>query len=590
MQAKLLIGAGALALTTLIMAGPPTMTAEERALRAIVLNEETCDPIARAMYGAPTPAWLAGAMAYAQSAAAAAAPPLMQGLGDAHMPISTQNAEAQAYFDQGLKMMHGFNHAEAARAFRAAQARDPACAMCYWGEAFVLGPNINASMDEANNARAYETARLALEKSGGVTPVELALIEAMQVRYTRQWPQNRAPLDGAFAEAMSLAADAHSDSDLVQILAAEAVMDAQPWDYWKTGGREAKGRAAEAVRRIETVLARSPANAGAVHLYIHLVEASEDPWRAERAAERLAAVAPNAGHLVHMPAHIYYRVGRFRESIQSNIEAARVDERYIAAADPSPIYRFGYYPHNVHFVMASAQMGGDQRNALTYADRLDAIIPMDMAVAVPLAQPVKAAPWFARAQFMQPQQLLAMSAPEGDVAYIQAAWRYARGVALARLGRAEDARAEAAALEAIKANGDFSILTNGGVPGPDLVEIMRLQVLARADMAAGDYGNAIAHLEAAVAMQDAVPYTEPPYVHYPIRRTLAAAYLMAGEPAVAEQHFLQTLIESPNDAYAYWGLAQARQARGDRRGAQAARQMFNAAFLGNPRGIRTTDL
>ncbi len=590
MKSSILIGAAAAALAAALMAGAPTITAEEQALRAIVAPE-TCGESGAAMFGRPSAAWLAGAQAFAQAAEPAQAPPpLMQGLGDAHMAITTRHPEAQAYFDQGLRMMHGFNHAEAARAFRQAQALDPTCAMCFWGEAFVLGPNINAPMDPANNDRAYAAARAALARIEGASPAEQAFIEAIQVRYTRAWPQQRAPLDAAYAEAASLAADQFPDHDLMQIIAAEAVMDGQPWDYWQNGGRDAKGRAGEAVRRIETVLARSPTNAGAIHLYIHLVEASDDPWRAEAAAERLAAIAPNAGHLVHMPAHIYYRVGRYRESIAANIEAARVDERYIAAADPSPIYRYGYYPHNVHFVMASAQMGGDARTALAFADRLDGVIPMAMAASVPLAQPVKAAPWFARADFMGPERLIALDGPGEDIDYVTAAWRYARGVAFAKLGRTAEARAEAAAIAALKESGDFSVLNGGGVPAQDLLEIMRLQVLARADVAAGDARAAIANLETAVRMQAAIPYTEPPYVHYPIRRTLAAAYLLAGEPAVAEQHFLQTLIDSPNDAYAYWGLAQARQARGDRRGAQAARQLFNSAFLGDPRRLSLTAL
>ena len=201
---------------------------------------------------------------------------------------------------------------------------------------------------------------------------------------------------------MARAADRFPENDLIQVLAAEAAMDTQPWDYWQPGGREPKGRAGDAIARIETVLARSPNNAGAIHLYIHLAEASSDPWRSEAAAERLGAAAPQAGHLVHMPGHIYYRVGRFRDSIRANIEAVAADEAYIRSADPSPIYRYGYYPHNVHFVMTSAAMGGDGRMALEYADRLDQSVPMEMAQAVALAQPVKAAPWFARAQFAEP--------------------------------------------------------------------------------------------------------------------------------------------------------------------------------------------
>lgn len=527
-------------------------------------------------------AMLSMAEAYAQTLPGDmnAPPPLVAGLGNAHMPITTSVPLTQEYFDQGVRYLHAFNHAEAIRAFRQAQRLDPNCAMCYWGEAFAYGPNINAPMPDTDNDAAYTAARRAHDLRATATPLEQAYIDAIQTRYARTAPQDRSRLDAAFADAMAQAADRFPNDDLMQILAAEAAMDTQPWDYWQPGGREPKGRAADAIRRVETVLARSPENSGAIHLYIHLAEASTDPWRSEAAAERLARTAPQAGHLVHMPGHIYYRVGRFRDSIRANIEAVAADERYIASADPSPLYRYGYYPHNVHFVLTSAAMGGDGRRALEYADKLDEAVPMEMAQAVVLAQPVKAAPWFARAQFGDPQSVLSAAEPPAGVAYVTGAWRYARGEALIRLGRLQEARAEADALQTLIQTGDFTTLNGGGVPAQDVLGIYRRVLLGRALMAEGNYPAAIAELRQAVDAQANVPYTEPPYIYYPIRRTLGAAYLLNNQPAVAEMEFLQTLIESPNDAYAYWGLSQARRARGDRTGAAAARQMFNAAFIG----------
>ena len=504
----------------------------------------------------------------------------MAGLGNAHLPITTSVPLTQEYFDQGVRYLHAFNHAEAIRAFRHAQRLDPNCAMCFWGEAFAYGPNINAPMPASDNDAAYAAMRRAHELRAGATPIEQAFIEALQTRYARTAPQDRSRLDAAFADAMTRAADRFPDNDLMQILAAEAAMDTQPWDYWQPGGRETKGRAGDAIRRVETVLARSPDNSGAIHLYIHLAEASTNPWRSEAAAERLGRTAPQAGHLVHMPGHIYYRVGRFRDSIRANIEAVEADERYIASADPSPMYRYGYYPHNVHFVLTSAAMGGDGRVALEYADKLDEAVPMEMAQAVVLAQPVKASPWFARAQFADPLSVLAASEPPAGVAYVTGAWRYARGEALIRLGRIPEARAEIEALQALIQTGDFTALNAGGVPAQDILGVYRRLLLGRAFMAERNYPAAIAELRQAVEAQARVPYTEPPYIYYPIRRTLGAAYLLNNQPAVAEMEFLQTLIDSPSDAYAYWGLSQARRMRGDRAGASAARQMFNAAFLG----------
>ena len=530
-------------------------------------------------------ALLAGASAYAQTQppAANAPPPLMRGLGDAHMQITTANPQAQAYFDQGVRMLHGFNHGEAARAFRYAQQLDPNCAMCFWGEAFALGPNINAPMDPAANDAAYRAAHTAVEKAASVSPPERALIEAMAVRYTRRWPSDRAPFDQGFAGAMSGVADQFPDNDLIQILSAEADMDTQPWDYWDATGKNPKGRAGEAIQRIETVLARSPRNAGAIHLYIHLAEASTNPWRAEEAAQRLAALAPEAGHLVHMPAHIYYRVGRFREAMRQNVIAAGVDERYISAAHASPMYQYGYYTHNLHFVVTSAMQAGDGRTALDYANRLDRALPTEMAAQFAISQPVKAAPWFARAQFAPPASVVGAASPGDNLPYAVGAWRYARAIALAKLGRTQEARREAEALGTLAQSGDFHVLNASGVPAQDILQVLRHVALGKILIAEHHYDEAISELSTAVEAQSHIPYTEPPYIYYPVRRTLGAAYLLAHRPALAEQQFLQTLLESPNDAYAYWGLAEAKRMQGDARGASAMRALFSANFLG-PQG------
>ncbi|MGE0829787.1 MAG: hypothetical protein AB7O04_10605 [Hyphomonadaceae bacterium] len=579
MRARLLFGAAASAFLLVSSVGAAPLSSD--ALRALVQGG-FCGPAEGLARRAALGALMAGAEAYAQTLPGAldTPPPLMRGLGNAHLQITTSNAQAQAYFDQGLRMTHNFNHAEAIRAFREAQRIDPECAMCYWGEAFALGPNINAPMDASDNARAFEAAQLAAAKSANATPLEQALISAVQMRYARLAPADRAGLDAGFADAAAAVADQFPDSDLAQIVAAEAAMDTQPWDYWQDGGRTPKGRIGDALARVERVLARSPQNEGAIHLYIHLAEASTDPWRAERAAERLAAISPAAGHLVHMPAHIYYRVGRYRDSMRANVAASAADEAYIRAANASPMYQYGYYPHNLHFVLTSAAMGGDARTALTYADRLDASLPIEMARAVPIAQPVKAAPWFARAQFAPPQAILDAQAPAEGVPLVTGAWRYARGMAQVRAGRVGEARAEAQALQTLIDTGDFSQLVDGRVPAQDILKVYRLTLLAKANMSERNFAQAIAEMEEAITLSQTLAYMEPPYIYYPLRRTLGAAYLMNGQPARAEMEFLQTLIESPNDAYAYWGLAEARRLRGDRAGASAARQLFNNAFLG----------
>lgn len=578
----------ALVLAGAALPSPPMRTA---LLRAQVFSEWCGPKHGDAMRAGMSSALRAG-QAYAQTLPGDmnAPPPLVPGLGDAHLDITTTSPEARQFFDQGLRYNHAFNHGEAIRAFRQAQRLDPQCAICYWGEAFALGPNINAPMESGAFDPAYAAARAANARKAGASPLEQALIDAIQTRYARRAPANRAPLDVAFADAMNAVADRFPDNDEVQDIAAEAAMDTQPWDYWAPGGREPKGRAGPAIQRIETVLARSPNNVGAMHLYIHLAEASTDPWRAEEAANRLGAQAPMAGHLVHMPGHIYYRVGRFRDSINVNLTAVATDEAYIANADPTPVYRYGYYPHNVHFVLTSAAMAGDARLALDYAEKLDQAVPIEMARNVVLAQPVKAAPWFARAQFAPPATIIGAREPPSGVSFVTGAWRYARGVALARIGSADGARAEAAAMQQLIASGDFAAMNTQGIPAQDILQVYRHLVLGRAFMAENNFRSAIAELRQAADLQDHIPYTEPPYIYYPIRRTLGAAYLLNNQPAVAEQEFLQTLINSPNDAYAYWGLSEARRMRNDRVGQRAALDMFNAAYLGDRRRMDARQL
>ena len=284
-----------------------------------------------------------------------AAAPLYDGLGKVHFPITTSNPLAQRYFDQGLGFAYGFNHAGAIAAFREAQRLDPSCALCFWGEAFAHGPNINAPMDPAANARAVGLARYADWLARKATPAEQAVTAAMLKRYSPDSMADRAGLDSAYADAMLAAARAHPANDDISLLAAEAAMDTRPWDYW-TADKQPQPRLGEAIRLVETVLARNPEHPQAAHLYIHLMENGPDPKRAEAAADRLATpLAPTAGHLVHMPAHIYLRLGRWKDSMRVNIDAARADEEWIKATGDQGLVRYGYYPHNVHFIVTSAR-------------------------------------------------------------------------------------------------------------------------------------------------------------------------------------------------------------------------------------------
>ncbi|MET0924162.1 MAG: hypothetical protein ABWY47_13575, partial [Xanthobacteraceae bacterium] len=320
---------------------------------------------------------------------------------------------AQRYFDQGLRLAYGFNHAEAARAFRAAQKLDPDCAMCAFGEALVLGPNINAPMDAEAVEPAMAAVLKAQQNAWSASPREQALIEAIAQRYSSDPKAERAALDAAFAAAMGAAAARFPEDDNIQVLSAEALMDLSPWDYWEAGGAKPKGKTAEIIATLETVLARSPDHPGAIHYYIHMVEASSAPERALPHAKRLAAAMPGAGHLVHMPFHIYFRVGDYKAALAANKTAVAVDEAYIAQAEPAGIYPSAYYPHNVHSLMASAQMAGDRATAVAAAEKLARVVRADAGSTIPWVQPIMAAPFFAHAQFSAPATVLALADP-GD--------------------------------------------------------------------------------------------------------------------------------------------------------------------------------
>src|SRR5262245_4735067 len=264
--------------------------------------------------------------------------PLYDNLGTLSFPITTKSPVAQRYFDQGIRLAYGFNHAEAQRAFRTAQKHDPDCAMCYWGEALVLGPNINAPMVPDAVAPALAAVLKAQQNASSASAREQALITALAKRYSDDPKAERPALDAAFAAAMGEVAKQFPEDDNIRALYAEALMDLSPWDYWEPGGAKGKGKTDEIIATLEAVLARNPDHAGAIHYYIHMVEASAAPERALPYARRLAAAAPGAGHLVHMPFHIYFRIGDYKAALAANKAAVEIDEAYIAKAVPKGIY------------------------------------------------------------------------------------------------------------------------------------------------------------------------------------------------------------------------------------------------------------
>jgi len=525
-------------------------------------------------------------------AAAAAAPagqaspiPLYSDLVDSPFPVTTPNQQARRYFSQGLLLTYGFNHSGAVRSFREAQRLDPDCALCWWGEAVALGPNINAPMDDRDR-----TAALAMDRAMALrdraSPLERALIEAVARRYSRDPKADRAALDAAYADAMLEVASRFPADDDVAVLAVEAVMDTTPWNYWEADKKTPVGRSGEAVRLVEAVLARNPAHLQAEHLYIHLLEVS-DPQRAEAAADRLSRQASHsAGHLVHMPAHIYYRLGRYADSIRVNIAAARSDEAFIQGADDHNLVRYGYYPHNVHFIVASAQMAGDMSTAIREAQRLRTILDPETSARIAWIQAIDAAPYLAMAQFADPDAILAMPAPDARLPYAVAMRHYARAVAYAERRDRAGFNAELGEIAALRTSDALAGMIAQGVPAADLLSLAEAVARGRFAAAQGQYSEAAEFYRQAITFEGRIPYQEPPYWYYPVRQSLGAVMFLAGRYDEASQAFRDALVQSPNNGWVLYGLARSEEAQGHQLEAAAAKQALANAWLGDDRWLR----
>ena len=523
--------------------------------------------------------------AAADAAAATGRPPLYEGLGSSSMPITAADPTAQAYFGQGLVLAWAFNHAEARRAFREAQRLDPTCAMCFWGEAFVLGPNINDGMHDGAVAPAFAAIRQAMALKQKVTAKEAALIDALARRYAADPTADRAPLNGAWAEAMRSVAEAYPQDANVLTLFAEALMNLQPWDYWEADGTTPKGHGRDIALALKQALEIDPDHVGAAHLFIHAVEASAHPEDAEAVADRLRGAVPAAGHLTHMPAHIYMRIGRHKDSMEVNRDAVAADEAFLqqAGAAASPLYRFGYYPHNVHFLLVSAQMAGVAEDALTSADKLAAVTSDEVSQELAWVQAIKTAPYSAHAQFSDPATVLALPDPGDRFPFVKGFWHYARGVALAARKDSDAAQAEVAAIEKLSSEAGLDRLEAQYLPARTILRIAKHVVEGRIEQSRENFAAAEHHLREAIALQDGLAYMEPPYWYYPVRQTLGAVLLQQGRAEDAVAAFEQALRQAPRNGWALWGLLQAQAAAGDSRQA-ATRTAFTKAWLGD-RGL-----
>jgi tetratricopeptide (TPR) repeat protein len=516
--------------------------------------------------------------AQASAASAARPAPLFSDLGNHHHAITTKSEMAQKYFDQGLTLAYGFNHAEAVRSFEAAVKHDPECAMCYWGMSFALGPNINAPMSPENMPAAWEALQKAKKHARGASKRERAYIDALATRYEKQPPADRSPLDGAFCDAMREVAGRYPDDLDAQAIFAESGMDTMAWDYYQKDGSP-KPLTNEVIATLERILKADPNHIGAIHYYIHAVEASSTPERAEPYADRLGALCPGAGHLVHMPSHIYYRVGRYNDATAANERAAKADESYITQCKAQGFYPAMYYPHNVHFLLASAMEEGRSELAIQNGKKLYDLMADTQFEEFPILEEFRPIYWYTLARFAKWNEILAQPAPKDTLRYSNAMWHYARGRAFVGLGKLKEARQERDALAAIAADPTLAAfkMQSGSTAG-QLMSIARHVLDASIAEARGRIDDAVSDLRMAIAIQDALPYTEPPPWYFPVRHALGAALLKAKRTAEAEQVYRDDLERNRGNGWSLYGLAMSLRAQGHGRDAISADKLFKQAW------------
>ena len=510
--------------------------------------------------------------------AAGGAPVLYDSLGSYSYRITTGSPQAQRWFDQGLRLMYAFNHQEAQRAFREAARLDPHCAMCYWGIALTEGANYNHPTDAERENRALqaiqEAQRLVITSG---RPSERALIGALARRHSADPAAKREALDRAYADAMRDVAREFPDDLEAATFFADAMMNLRPWNLWMPDGTPQPGTE-EIVQTLERVLAKNPDHPGAIHLYIHSVEASTQPGRAEAAADRLARLVPGAGHLVHMPAHIYWRVGRYADAVSTNQAAVEADRAYFKTAQPSPIYRGLYYPHNVDFIWQSASMQGRSADTIRVAREFAATAPPEMIKQMPDMETAPVAPIVALVRFGRWDEVLRHPAPPQEWLYTSGVWRYARGMAFNAKGLAAEAAAELRQLEGVIASVPPERTVAFFFRARNVLQLAANVLAGEVAAKAGDVASAERLLRAAVAEQDTHWFSEPPPWYFPVRQSLGAVLLQGNRAADAERVYREDLQRNPGNGWSLFGLAQSLRAQGKTAEAAQIEERFRRAW------------
>jgi tetratricopeptide (TPR) repeat protein len=506
--------------------------------------------------------------------------PLFSDLGNYHHEITTKDPRAQRYFDQGLTLAYGFNHREAVRSFLEGARIDPDCAMCWWGASLALGPNINTPMFPEDVKPAWEYLQKAQAAAPKVSEREQAYIQALSKRYAPAQPDDRKPLDMAYARAMGEVAKRHPDDLDAATLFAEALMDTRPWHYWTREGKP-EPETPEILAALEGVLAKKPDHVGATHFYIHVTEASPDPTRGVAAADRLRDLVPGAGHLVHMPGHTYLRVGRYADASEVNEKAILADQSYVAQCQAQGVYPLAYVPHNYHFLWSAASFEGRSRRAIEAARAMASHQDHRMMRTEGLAQlqDFWITPVYALVRFGRWDEALKEPRPDKDLLYPTGVWHYSRGMALAAKGDLAGAEKELAALAAVSKDPSMEKLTFFDTNTAARVLSVGREVLA-GEIAGKrrDWDTAVARLNDALEIERGLTYTEPPQWHAPVRHNLGAVLLAAGRAAEAEKVYRDDLAYWPENGWSLFGLEQALAAQGKTAEAADAAARFAKAW------------
>ncbi len=504
--------------------------------------------------------------------------PLFENLGNHSFTISTSAKKAQTFFDQGLRLTYAFNHAEAHRSFMEAARLDPDAAMTFWGQAYTLGPNINDPLpDDERKMNAFKALQRAQKVADKASPKEQALIKALASRYSDDMGKDITELNMAYMEAMAEVVKQFTDDADVQTLYAAAIMNTMPWNYWDNDGGPApntlKGKAA-----LEKAIKINPDHPGAHHYYIHMVELPQ-PDLAVPSADRLGGLMPAAGHLVHMPSHIYIRVGRYLDAVESNQKAILADEDYISQCYSQGMYPLGYYPHNLHFLWSAASLLGDSETAIDAAKKTAEKVPTAELATLPFLQDFASTPLLAYTRFGKWNEILTIPYQGDDYKHLKLIWHYARSIAFLRKNNLKEAKEELQAITAMKDDPELeNVIANYTNPTSNIAKVAYEVVSGEVAAAEENLSKAIEHLEKAVELEDQLIYSEPSPWHIPSRQTLGAILIKAEKYGEAEKIYKEDLEQLRQNGWSLMGLYQSLKAQNKMDEANKIKEEFDKAW------------